>query len=392
MRNSTTTLISIALLSLLAQPALSQEQPRVLFCMGQCVGIDKAGQRVPLNKGTVLAPGLRLETGPNSYMQVKLGNDAAFGMGERAQVRLEAIGIDRAALALDQGRVRVLDGEAIGKASARLVELKTSDGNLVLRGADIEVKAPPAGNAAPAPTLVKLNLGDARLGGLPVTKDVVHGIVDGKISRDMPMTDIVLRPRVDSPVSEPSRLAVTTLPVTGLTTTTLNLSTTVYPTLSTRTLTLGFAMSAPSHTRRPPSTGFDAYSVFHAVSRVHRDGGVTEQGLRAGGGDHQVAQAFGRPGAVRQRVAQVPEVALLVMVFHFQVGNGGMELGVPVDQAFAAVDQAVFEQADEGFLDRLGQARIHGEALARPVHRGAQATNLAGDGAAGFFFPLPDFL
>ncbi len=244
MRNSTTTLISIALLSLLAQPALSQEQPRVLFCMGQCVGIDKAGQRVPLNKGTVLAPGLRLETGPNSYMQVKLGNDAAFGMGERAQVRLEAIGIDRAALALDQGRVRVLDGEAIGKASARLVELKTSDGNLVLRGADIEVKAPPAGNAAPAPTLVKLNLGDARLGGLPVTRDVVHGIVDGKISRDMPMTDIVLRPRVDSPVSEPSRLAVTTLPVTGLTTTTLNLNTTVYPTLSTSTLTLDPTLTA----------------------------------------------------------------------------------------------------------------------------------------------------
>lgn len=244
MRHSTT-LISIALLSLAAQPALSQEQPRVLFCMGQCFGIDKAGERVPLNKGTVLAPGLRLETGPNSYMQVKLGNDAAFGMGERARVRLESFGNERAALALDQGRVRVLDGEAIGKASLRRVELQTGDGNLVLRGADVEVKTPPPGDAGPtpAPTLVKLNLGDARLGGLPVTKDVVHGIVNGKIARDMPMTDIVLRPRAVAS-TEPTRLAVPTLPVTGLTTTTLNLTTTVYPTLSTSTLTLDPTLTA----------------------------------------------------------------------------------------------------------------------------------------------------
>lgn len=235
MRNSTT-LISIALLSLAVQPALSQEQPRVLFCMGQCFGIDKAGERIPLTKGTALAPGLRLETGPDSYLQVKLGNDAAFGMGERARVRLESVGIDRAALALDQGRVRVLDGEAIGKPSTRRVELQTSEGNLVLRGADIEVKAPPTGDAAPAPTLVKLNLGDARLGELPVTKDVVHGIVDGKIAREMPMTDIVLRPRIESASTEPSRLAVPSLPVADLTVTNINLTTAVLPTRSIATL------------------------------------------------------------------------------------------------------------------------------------------------------------
>lgn len=234
MRHSTT-LISIALLSLAAQPALSQEQPRVLFCMGQCYGIDKAGERVPLTKGTVIAPGLRLETGPNSYMQVKLGNDAAFGMGERARVRLDSIGVERAALALDQGRVRVLDGEAIGKPSTRPVELQTSDGKLVLRGADIEVKAPPIGDAAPTPTLVKLNIGNARLGELPVTRDVVHGIVDGKIAREMPMTDIVLRPRVVAS-TEPTRLAVPNLPVADLTVTNINLTTAILPTRSITTL------------------------------------------------------------------------------------------------------------------------------------------------------------
>jgi hypothetical protein len=235
MRHSTT-LISIALLSLAAQSTLSQEQPRVLFCMGQCFGIDKAGERVPLTKGTALAPGLRLETGPDSYLQVKLGDDAAFGMGERARVRLESVGLERAALALDQGRVRILDGEAMGKPTTRRVELQTSEGNIVLRGADVEVKAPPTGDAAPTPTLVKLNLGDARLGELPVTKDVVHGIVDGKIAREMPMTDIVLRPRIESASTEPSRLAVPTLPVADLRVTNVNLTTAVLPTRSIPTL------------------------------------------------------------------------------------------------------------------------------------------------------------
>ncbi len=247
MRQSTT-LISIALLSLAAQPALSQEQPRVLFCMGQCYGIDKAGERVPLTKGTALAPGLRLETGPDSYLQVKLGNDAAFGMGERARVRLESVGVERAALALDQGRVRVLDGEAFGRATTRRVELQTSEGNLVLRGADIEVKTPPANrDAGPAPMLVKLNVGDARLGELPVTRDVVHGVLGGKMDREMAMSDIVLRPRGDSASTAPSRSLGTSLPVAGLPVSRIDLTTVAIPLApaivsldsSLRTTTLG---------------------------------------------------------------------------------------------------------------------------------------------------------
>ncbi len=126
------------------------------------------------------------------------------------------------------------------------------------------------------------------------------------------------------------------------------------------------------------------------VLGMDRDGGIAEHGFRASGGDHQVILAIGGACAVSQRVAQMPEVALLVVVFHFQVGNGGMQLGVPVDQAFAAIDQAILVQAHKGFLDRFGQAGIHGEALARPVHGGAQAANLAGDVAAGFMLPFPD--
>jgi hypothetical protein len=48
-------------------------------------------------------------------------------------------------------------------------------------------------------------------------------------------------------------------------------------------------------------------------------------------------------------------------------------------------------QAHEGLGDDLGQARVHREALARPVRRRAEAAHLAGDGVAGVFLPLPDF-
>ncbi|MNF76730.1 hypothetical protein D3C84_588550 [compost metagenome] len=126
------------------------------------------------------------------------------------------------------------------------------------------------------------------------------------------------------------------------------------------------------------------------VVRVYRDGAVAEHGFRAGGGDYQVVLAVGGLVAVGQGVAQVPQAALLVVVLHFEVGDGGVELGVPVDQALAAVDQAVLVQAHEGFFHRFRQAVVHGEALARPVHRAAQAADLPGDGAAGLFLPLPD--
>ena len=153
---------------------------------------------------------------------------------------------------------------------------------------------------------------------------------------------------------------------------------------------VGDDRDAPAH-QRQVDEGADQGGVT-LVFRVHGDRAVTQHGFRTGGGDDQVVLAVGGLVAVGQRVAQVPEVALLVVVLHFQVGNGGVELGVPVDQALAAVDQAVLVQAHEGFLDRFGEAVVHGEALARPVHGGAQAADLAGDGAAGLVLPLPDLL
>ncbi len=85
-------------------------------------------------------------------------------------------------------------------------------------------------------------------------------------------------------------------------------------------------------------------------------------------------------------------MTFLVVIFHFQIGDCGVQLGVPVNQALATVDQAILMQPHEGFLYGVRQARIHGEAFARPVHRGTQTADLTGDVAAGLFLPLPDLV
>ena len=181
MRKSTA-LIPLALLAIAAFPAAAQEMPRVLFCMGECFGVDEAGKRVPVTKGTRLAPGLRLETGPDSYAQVKIGTDTACGIGERSRVRFDHRVLDRDVVILDQGRIRVIGGEAIGRPGLRPVELHTTDGKFDLRSADIEVKTLPKSADAPqAPTLVKLNIGEARLGDVALTKEAVQGVVGGKV-------------------------------------------------------------------------------------------------------------------------------------------------------------------------------------------------------------------
>ena len=128
-----------------------------------------------------------------------------------------------------------------------------------------------------------------------------------------------------------------------------------------------------------------ANHVFVAfIMRVDSHGAVAEQGFRARGGDHQMTVAVG------QRVTHVPHVAVFFFVEHFQIGHRGVQFRIPVDQTLAAVDQAVFVEANKHFPDCFGQSFVHGEAFMLPVQRGAEAAQLAGDVAAGFLAPLPD--
>jgi len=222
-------LLPITFTTLASMPALAQEAPRVIFCTGSCFAVDQNGVRTPAPKGTQLRPDQRLETGPGGYAQVKLNQETAFAVAEGAQVRFDQRSVrDRDLVILDQGRIRVVGGEAIGKPEKRAVELRTPDGTFALHGADIEAKKRPAARATDASfTVVKLNAGDARLlnsqGGIAIAKDAVQGFTAGRVvtNRPVSVTDIALtRIRVGAapaaPVPSPvGNLSAPTLPLPG---------------------------------------------------------------------------------------------------------------------------------------------------------------------------------
>ncbi len=120
------------------------------------------------------------------------------------------------------------------------------------------------------------------------------------------------------------------------------------------------------------------------VFGVHHHGHVAQHGFGAGGGHGQ------RAGAVGQRVGDVPHEAVFFFALDFQVAHRAHQDRVPVDQALAAVDQALLIQLHKGLGHDLGQLVVHGEVLAAPVHRVAHAAHLVGDGVAALFFPFPD--
>ncbi len=139
------------------------------------------------------------------------------------------------------------------------------------------------------------------------------------------------------------------------------------------------------------------------IFRVHHHRGIAQQGFRAGGGHDQVvagfAQGFHAVGialdvlvaqAFIQRVGDRPQEAVFLGALHFQVRDRGLQHRIPVDQALAAVDQALFVPAHEGLDHRFGRLRVHGEGAARPVGRGAQAAHLPLDDVTGLLLPLPD--
>jgi hypothetical protein len=214
-------LLPIAL-TLAPMSVVAQEAPRVIFCTGSCFAVDQAGVRTPAPKGTMLREGQRLETGPGAYAQLKLGPDAALGVSERAQVRFDQRSVrDRDLVMLDQGRIRMVGGEAIGKGSARALELRTPDGTFALHGPDIEVRRSQA--TGPGLTVVKVNAGDARLlnpqGGIAISKDGVQGFTAGKIVTDksISVADVALTPtRVGVAATAVVATTVPTVPVSGM--------------------------------------------------------------------------------------------------------------------------------------------------------------------------------
>ena len=91
-------------------------------------------------------------------------------------------------------------------------------------------------------------------------------------------------------------------------------------------------------------------------------------------------------------VAQVVQLAVALLVDDLLVADGGESLGVPVDHADAAVDEAFVVEVVEYADDALVADGVHGEGGAVPVARGAEAAELLEYDAAVLLLPFPGVL
>ncbi len=111
------------------------------------------------------------------------------------------------------------------------------------------------------------------------------------------------------------------------------------------------------------------------VLGVHGDGRVAQQRLGPRGRHREI-----RPRAALYRIADVVQVAGLVLELGLLVGQRGAAVGAPVDHPVATVDQTLVPQTHEHFPHRSRVRRVEREAGAAPVARAADHLELLQDG------------
>ena len=118
---------------------------------------------------------------------------------------------------------------------------------------------------------------------------------------------------------------------------------------------------------------------------------IAEHGLGSGGGDGQAALHVSADHlrSLGEGVADMPQEAVFFFALYLQVTDCGLEHRVPVHQSLAAVDQALFIQANKGFGDDAREFVVHREVFAGPVDAVAHASHLGRDGVAALFLPFP---
>ncbi len=129
------------------------------------------------------------------------------------------------------------------------------------------------------------------------------------------------------------------------------------------------------------------------VVGMHGDTGVAKHGLRPRRGDRDEGFGVCRIEFLAfDGIAEVPKTAIDLQLLDLDVGNRGLQLGIPADKTLILVDQPLLVEGDENLDHRPGQALVHGEALARPVAGSAEPLQLVEDHTAGFGLPLPDLI
>ena len=131
------------------------------------------------------------------------------------------------------------------------------------------------------------------------------------------------------------------------------------------------------------------------VLRVHRDRGVAGQRLGTRRRDHHVVLvwlALDALQAPHDRIAHVPEVAVVGLMLHLVVGERRAAARAPVDDVVALVDEPLVVELGEDLGDGAGAALVEGKAFASPVGRVAKHALLVDERAAVLLLPLPHAL
>ncbi len=119
------------------------------------------------------------------------------------------------------------------------------------------------------------------------------------------------------------------------------------------------------------------------IVRIDSYGGIAEHGFRTCGCHHC------RAPSVFKRIAYVVEMAVVVLVFDFEIRQGRAAPRAPVDNVIAPVDQTFVVKLHKDLSHCLRQAFIHGEPFPFPVAGSAKPFLLIDNGAPVFLAPFP---
>ena len=98
------------------------------------------------------------------------------------------------------------------------------------------------------------------------------------------------------------------------------------------------------------------------VVGVYAHGGVTHDGFRACRCHNGVTA-----GLFYHHVAQVVKLGMLILIYHFLVGECCLGLWIPVDHAHSTVDEALVVQVAEHFDNAFRAFVVHSECRSVPV-------------------------
>ena len=128
------------------------------------------------------------------------------------------------------------------------------------------------------------------------------------------------------------------------------------------------------------------------IFRINCNCSITQHGLRTG--SRELEELLGADTAILiyQGILNMPEVAVLFLVFNLGIRDRCLTYRTPVDDAGALVDPALVIHLKEDILNCIRAAFVHGETLSLPVCRRSNLLQLLDDASAVLCSPFPALL